>query len=190
SRDQMQAYFDRRYIAPNITVVVAGKFDWTAFVGEVERRCSQWNSGPVRRDHVRETNGSGKFQVLTKDKVSQEHDILVSPAPAADSPTRYAADTLALAIGDDSGSRLYWALVDPGLADSADTSFHDYEGTGSFYTSFSCEPGRAQKNLAVAHRVLAEARRDGITEEELRQAKSQTLSRRVRGSARPVGRMQ
>src|SRR5258708_7853585 len=31
-RDQMQAYFERRYVAPNITVVVAGNFDWEPLV--------------------------------------------------------------------------------------------------------------------------------------------------------------
>src|SRR5262249_47883408 len=94
-----------------------------------------------------------------------------------------------LAIGDDSGSRLYWALVDPGLVDSADTGYQDYEGTGSFYTSFSCEPGQAQENLAIVSRVLAEVQRDGITPEELQQAKSKILSRLVRSGERPKGRM-
>src|SRR6266571_735729 len=28
SRDQMHAYFQRRYVAPNITAVAAGRFDW------------------------------------------------------------------------------------------------------------------------------------------------------------------
>ena len=73
---------------------------------------------------------------------------MLCPAPAADAPDRYAADALAMIIGDDSGSRLYWALVDPGLADSADMSFHDYEGTGSYFTSFSCEPENASQNRA------------------------------------------
>src|SRR3977135_3352720 len=27
-RDQMHAYYDRRYVAPNITVAIAGSFDW------------------------------------------------------------------------------------------------------------------------------------------------------------------
>src|SRR5262249_5296539 len=107
-----------------------------------------------------------------------------------ESPLRYAADTLALAIGDDSGSRFYWALVDPGLADSADCSFHDYQGAGSFYTSFSCEPGQAQENLAIIHDVLHEIQEQGITTEELQQAKSKIGSRVVRGSERPMGRMQ
>ena len=109
--------------------------------------------------------------------------------PPAHSKMRYAADTLALAVGDDSGSRLYWALVDPGLADSADASFHDYEGTGSFYTSLSCDPERTQENLAIVLEVLGEVQREGISAEELSQARSKILSRVVRGSERPKGRM-
>jgi len=190
ARDQMYSYFDRRYVAPNIIAVAAGNVDWPKFVDLIESRCSAWQQGPVGRQGVRETPGSGAFQVLTKGKVTQEHVFLISPGPPAESPLRYAADTLALAIGDDSGSRLYWALVDPGLADSADCSFHDYEGAGSFYTSFSCEPGQTQENLAIIHKLLREVQRKGITEEELQQAKSKIGSRVVRGSERPMGRMQ
>src|SRR5262249_31994540 len=148
------------------------------------------NSGATGRLGIRETRGAGTFKVVTKEKVIQEHVFLISPGPPADSPLRYAADTLALAVGDDSGSRLYWALVDPGLADSAACSFHDYEGTGSFYTSMSCEPGRTEPNLQIILNVLRDAQKKGITEDELRQAKSKIGSRVVRGSERPMGRMQ
>jgi predicted Zn-dependent peptidase len=190
TRDQMHAYFQRRYVAPNITVVAAGNFDWGALVALVEQRCGGWEKGPVGRKGVRPAPGSGAFEVLKKSKVNQEHVYLISPGPPASSPLRYAADTLALVIGDDSGSRLYWALVDPGRADSADTSFHDYEGTGSFYTSFSCEPRKTAKNLAIVQGVLRAVQQEGITEEELLQAKSKILSRVVRSSERPMGRMQ
>jgi predicted Zn-dependent peptidase len=189
-RDQMHAYFERRYVAPNITAVAAGRFDWPHFLAEVRARCGGWGTGEGGRQGVRPAPGSGAAEVLRKEKVTQEHVILVSPGPAADSPLRHAADTLALAVGDDSGSRLYWALVDPGLADSADMSFHEYEGTGTFYTSFSCEPDQAEENLAVVLDVLRRVQREGITEEELQQAKSKILSRVVRGSERPMGRMQ
>jgi predicted Zn-dependent peptidase len=190
TRDQMHAYFERRYVAPNVTVVAAGNFSWPLLVGLVEQRCGAWSTGPVGRLELRESAGSGQFQVVAKEKVQQEHVFLISPGPPADSPLRYAAEILALAVGDDSGSRLYWSLVDPGRADSADTSFHDYEGTGAFYTSFSCERGQAQDNLETVLEVLRDVRRDGITEEELRQAKNKTGSRVVRGSERPMGRMQ
>src|SRR2546423_4152727 len=33
-RDQMHAYFEGRYVAPNIMAVAAGRFDWDEFVAE------------------------------------------------------------------------------------------------------------------------------------------------------------
>lgn len=190
ARDQMEAYFRRRYVAPNITVAAAGNFAWTQLLALVREHCGDWESGPAGRKGVRPAAGSGAFEVLAKDKVTQEHVVLISPGPQASSPLRYTAGTLGMVVGDDSGSRLYWALVDPGLADSADMSFHDYEGTGSFYTSFSCEPENAQRALAIVHRVLQSVQHDGISEEELQQAKSKILSRIVRAGERPMGRMQ
>jgi predicted Zn-dependent peptidase len=190
TRAQMQAYFQRRYVAANITVAAAGRFEWPELVMLIENQCGGWNGEPVGRQGIRDTAGSGAFKVLAKDKVVQEHVILMASGPAADDPLRHSADTLALATGDDTGSRLYWGLVDPGLADTADCSFHEYEGAGSFYTSFSCEPGNAQENLKRVRQILSDVRRDGITEAELQQAKSKILSRVVRGSERPMGRMQ
>jgi predicted Zn-dependent peptidase len=189
TRQQMYQYFCRRYVASNVTVAAAGKYDWQQLLALLEKHCGGWEPGPVGREAVREASGSGAFKVVRKEQVTQEHVIVVTPGPAADSPQRHAANTLALAIGDDSGSRLYWALVDPGLVDSADTGYQDYEGTGSFYTSFSCEPEQTQENLGIVSRVLAEVQRDGITAEELQQAKSKILSRLVRAGERPKGRM-
>jgi len=189
-RNQMHSYFKRRYVAPNITVVAAGRFPWKRLLSLVDKHCGGWERGAVGRKGVRETKGAGTFQVVKKEKVTQEHVFMISPGPPVESPLRYAADILATVVGDDSGSRLYWALVDPGLADSADTSFHDYQGTGSFYTSFSCDPSKVETNLEITAKILREVRQNGITEDELRQAKSKIGSRVVRGSERPMGRMQ
>ena len=38
----MHAYFQRRYVAPNITVAVAGNFDWPSVVADVEKHCRDW----------------------------------------------------------------------------------------------------------------------------------------------------
>src|SRR5262249_15208276 len=85
SRDQMYSYFERRYVAPNITVAVAGNFDWERFVPLIEQHCGGWKSGPIGRENIRETSGSNAFKVLTKAKVTQEHVFLISPGPPADS---------------------------------------------------------------------------------------------------------
>jgi predicted Zn-dependent peptidase len=189
TRNQMQAYFRRRYVAPNILVSVAGNFDWPAVVALVKKQCGKWKSGPVGRECVREAPGSGMVKVMTREKVAQQYVVMMSPGPSASSPLRHAADLLSMAIGDDSGSRLYWALIDPGLAESADFSFHEYEGTGVFYTSYSCEPAQTQENLQIIHDVLAGVQADGILEEELSQARNKLLSRVVRSGERPKGRM-
>jgi predicted Zn-dependent peptidase len=189
TRDQMYTYFQRRYVAPNVTAVAAGNFDWDRFAALIEQHCGGWQAGPVGRECLREAPGSGGFAVVNKEKVQQEHVLLLAPGPAADSPLRFAAHLLAMAVGDDSGSRLYWELVDPGLADTADCGFHEYEGTGTFTTWFSGEPDEAEGNLARVVQVLQGVQHDGIREEELNQARNKLLSRLVRASERPKGRM-
>jgi predicted Zn-dependent peptidase len=189
-RDQMHDYFRHRYVAPNILVAAAGRLDWDAFLGLVGEKCGGWEAGPIGRNCLRPAPGSGRFEVMTRDKLIQEHVILVAQGPSADDPLRHAADLLAMAVGDDSGSRLYWELVDPGLADSADCGFHEYEATGTFYTSFSGEAEEAEENLGRVLGVLRDAQRGGIRTEELEQARSKMLSRVVRGNERPKGRMQ
>jgi predicted Zn-dependent peptidase len=187
---QMREYFNRRYVAPNITVSAAGQFDFPKLVELIQQKCGRWPQGEAARGNIRETCGSCGFQLVTKPKVTQEHTLLLSPGPAVSSPLRYAAETLTTIIGDDSGSRLYWELVDPGLADSADMSFHEYEGTGCFFTSFSSEPSRAAENMAMVRGLLHAVQTDGISEAELQQAKNKITSRVVRGGERPMNRMQ
>ena len=71
-----------------------------------------------------------------------------SPTPRAlEDDDRFAAQLLATVLGDHTGSRLYWELVDPGHADGAEVSYQDYNRAGAFYTFLSCEPGETRANL-------------------------------------------
>ena len=170
TREQMHAYFARRYAANNIVVSAAGNFDWNAFVGLVTEACSAWNTDAVGRENRTEWNGSGGSYLLTREKVQQEYVMFMCGGPPAHSKLRYAADTLALAVGDDSGSRLYWALVDPGHADSADCSYVENDGSGAVYVSLSCEPENTAENIGRAVEVLEQVQKESITEAELHQA--------------------
>ena len=190
TRDQMHAYFSRRYAANNLIVSAAGHFDWETYVRLISEACGSWTPAEVGRANRTEWAGVGGLHVLTRAKVQQEHVLLMTSGPPANSPLRYVADTLALAVGDDSGSRLYWALVDPGLAESADCGYYENDGAGCTSASFSCEPDQVSENLAIVQKVLNDVQKNAITEEELQQAKSKIASRVVRGSERPMGRMQ
>ncbi|MBP3960823.1 insulinase family protein [Gemmata sp. G18] len=189
TRDQMHSYFSRRYAANNIVASAAGNFDWDAFVKLVTDACSEWNTDTVGRDNRTEWTGAPGLHVLTREKVQQEYALFVGSGPPADSMMRYAADTVALAVGDYSGSRLYWELVDPGHAESADFGYAENDGSGAVFVSLTCEPDNTAENLARIEKILKEVQRDGITDEELQQAKNKILSRVVRRSERPMGRM-
>src|SRR5919197_998606 len=86
TRDQMHEYFTRRYVAPNVTAVAAGHYDWKHLVSLVESHCGGWGAGPVGRQGVRETPGSGEFKWVTKENVAHEHVFLISPGPPSESP--------------------------------------------------------------------------------------------------------
>lgn len=188
-RDQMNEYFQRRYVAGNITAVVTGNFDWNKLVKVIDERCQGWENGPAPRI-LPASAGTTGFKVVPRDKIVQEHAFLISAGPPANSEHRYAAEVLATVLGDDTGSRLYWELVDPGLVDAANTDFHEYEGAGAFYTYLSGDADDFQESLRTGLKVLREVQRGSITKEELSTAKSKITSRIVRGSEKPMGRMQ
>ncbi len=189
SRDQMHAYFERRYAPGNVLAVAAGNFEWDRLIDMVGNACGNWTPGEGGRPDAGETAGAGGVHTITKEGTAQQHVMLLSPGPAAESPLRHAAATLAVAVGDDSGSRLYWALVDPGLVESASCGADQSHGCGTVVTSYSCDPDDAASNLDIVRKLLADVQKNGITAQELEQAKNKIASRVVRASERPMGRM-
>lgn len=188
SRDQMLAYFDKRYVAPNISVIATGNFDFKQLQKLVEERCGSWPSGPTPRD-LPVPGSPALVEVLCKEKVAQEHMMIWSGGPPASSELRYAAEVLAGAIGDDTGSRLYWSLIDPGHADSADFSYHEYQGAGAYLGYCGGDPELAAANLKRYLDVMKDVQQNGITEKEMNQARAKLASRVVRGNERPMGRL-
>jgi len=188
SREQMVEYYHRRYVAGNIVVALAGRFDWAKTVEWLEKYCGNWPAGEAPRQllppQVRPAT-----KTIQRPQVNQEHMFVLLPAPPATSEWRYAAEVLATVLGDDTGSRLYWALIDPGRADAADMSYHEYQDAGAFFTYLCCDPQDAAGNLELAMQTIAQAVRDGVQEEEIHQAQSKLASRLVRGNERPYGRM-
>jgi len=191
TRDRMQEYFDRRYVASNMHVAVAGKFDWAEIVELVEANCGHWPKGEVGREHRHQAGGVGGIHMMPRpaDKVAQEYMILISPSPSASSPMRYNASALTAIVGDSSGSRFFWALVDPGLADSVGMGWDGNDSSGANYVSLSCEPDKAVECYEIIREILADVQENGVTEEELRLALAKITSREVRAAERTGYRM-
>jgi predicted Zn-dependent peptidase len=187
--EQMRDYYRRRYVAPNVTVSVAGRFDWGQVVELSERFCGGWPSPAAPRQHQQKADAPGDVKVIHRDNVTREYVLMLAPAPGARSPLRHAADLLQVVLGDGTGSRLYWEMVDPGHADEASFSYAEHEEVGTFYTVYSCDPERTASNRALALQVLEQTQKEGVTEDELEVARMKVLSRVVRSGERPRGRM-
>jgi predicted Zn-dependent peptidase len=186
--EQMRAYFQSRYSPGNIVVAAAGALDFEALIRAVERCCGAWEPFPVERVVTRPQFYDG-YEVMRKESATQQYALQLAPAPAAEDEDRFAAKLAATILGDDSGSRLYWELIDPGLAEQASVSHYEYEGAGAFMTYMSCEPEEAAENIERMHDLFRRAESGGFTAAELNQAKNKIRSRIVLSAERPRGRM-
>ncbi len=140
----MRAYFQRRYSPENITLAAAGRIDFDGLVAAAQAACGRWERGASSR-LVEPAQPQSALITLTKASATQHYVLQLAAGPDAAAADRYAAKLLATVLGDDSGSRLYWELVDPGLAELCELNHHEYEGAGIFITYMSCARRRRPK---------------------------------------------
>jgi len=186
--EAMCDYFRRRYSPGNVVLVGTGGIDFDGLVATGEACCGHWEPFDGGRTCA-EPHPQEGFHVIHKEIATQQYVIQLARGPAADDQDRYPAKLLAMVLGDDSGSRLYWDLVDPGLAEHVGLNQCENQGSGLMMTFMSCHPEVAADNL---HRILVVYRRaesEGITRVELDQAKNKLRSRIVLSSERPRGRL-
>ncbi|MFC3831752.1 MULTISPECIES: M16 family metallopeptidase [Deinococcus] len=157
SPDALRRNHHERYGAGRVTLVVTGQFDAAAVLDWAQHTLGTWPASPVPPASVPAVPAHpGTLRVLTDMALSRVQVATAAPGLGITHPLREAASVLADLIGGDNGA-LYWALIDTGLADSADLSHLDYVDTGIFEGGFSCDPARAQTVLDTYRRVLADA---------------------------------
>lgn len=186
--EQMRAYFERQYAPNNLFVAAAGRIDFPALVRQVEERCGDWRGAAAERARP-EAPSSGRFAALYRESSAQQYVLQVARAPDARGEDRFAAKLLTTMLGDDSGSRMYWELVDPGIAEHASLGHYEYDGAGVFYTWASGEPDRADEILARLGDIYRASDGKELAEEELLQAKSKLRARVVLGSEKSRNRL-
>ena len=186
--EQMREYFRRRYSPGNLILVGAGNIDFDHFVGQANRHCGDWEPFDVSRSIAPPTPQRGT-RVLHKQVATQEYLIQLAAGPEASQPLRFAAKILSTIVGDDSGSRMYWELIDPGLAEHATHSHHEYLDAGVFMTYMSCDPNNAKDNVARIDAIYRQVEAEGVSDTELEQARRKVSARVVLGSERPRSRL-
>jgi predicted Zn-dependent peptidase len=188
SRDAMLNYFQSRYSPTNMVLAAAGNVDFPRLIEEAQARCGLWPTFDAPRTLPPAAPHHG-FSVLHKPMAVQEYVVQIANAPAAEDDDRYAARVLATILGDEKGSRLFWELIDTGLAEYASISTHEFQRAGIYMTYLSCSPENVEENLARISAILHDAEENGVTPEELDQAKNKICAQIVLAAERPANRL-
>lgn len=186
--EQMRKYHSEQYTAGNITLAVAGNTDFESLIAIIEKYCSGIPAGVGDRP-LPAAKPVNSTRLLTRDSSVQQHVMQMGNAPIGTDNRRFAAELLSVIVGDDSGSRLFWDLVDPGYVEAADLGYNEYDGAGTWMTYLSCMPDEVEENLARMQKVFDDINSNGVTAEELEQAKNKVASRIVLRGERPMGRL-
>jgi predicted Zn-dependent peptidase len=168
--------------------VASGKLNFDQLVAAAERYCGSWTGRATERLTPRAPARSA-YELLTRDLATQAYAVQLAAAPGAQDEDRYAARLLTTILGDDSGSRLFWELVDTGLAEYAAIGSYEYQGTGASMTYLSCAPEELEENLARLQALFTEAEQHGITAAELQQAQNKICAHLILKAERSSNRL-
>lgn len=188
TRDQMHEYFSRRYAANNLTLALTGNYDWESVKAQAETLCGSWNVAPAPRE-TPEFTPTPQIKVERNDKFNRAHIALMAPGFSSQDERRTAAALAGEVIGAGEASRLYWALVHPGIAEAAQIGHDANDGAGAFYGYLLVDPSRAQEALDKFQSEIARACADGLSTQEIERARRRVASEMVLGAETPMGRL-
>lgn len=184
---QMRDYFNHWYSADNAVVAMAGKVDFDAMVKRIEQWCGSWQRTGVKRSTAVATIQPDEL-IIKSDKVHVQYGMMLCPAPALQDDRRYAAGALSMILGDDEGSRLYWSLIETGMADEACASYDGRDGIGQYVVHWVCAP----ENAEVVERTIREEINnliDSLTEDDLERMRNKIATAATLQGELPAGRM-
>ncbi|MDE3000409.1 MAG: pitrilysin family protein [Gemmatimonadota bacterium] len=179
SREQMADYFTRRYAPDNMTLVVTGRFDRDAMIRTAERHCGGWEPGRATREQLK-PSFHPNTRVLERPNVIREHIALAFPAPCDSDDWATTADLLAHYLGAASNSRLYWSVVQKGLADEASADFYGFSDTGLFYVYISVDPENVPQVLEIVRNEIG-GLKEGVDGDALARSRTKQATALVVG---------
>ena len=174
--EQMRTYFDSRYTPSNITLVATGKFDWKELVEQATKLCGGWKNFQADRLFPSHKVVSTE-QIIRKAGLQGAHCCMITPGPAAGSELRYSAQVLSLILGDGTGSKTYWEIVDKGLGDAAVIDTDQMDQTGLFYAYASSKPELINDVSHAMQQIMKNAK--DFSDDDLKRAKTKLASRMV-----------
>ncbi len=185
---QMVEYHQQRYTKDNMFLVASGKVDLPALTDYVSSVAGAWPETAVARVMQPPSFGSGVARI-ERDSTHQHYAVQLWPGMSCNDPDRYALRMLCSVLADDSGSRMFWELIDTGKAETAALWPQMFDDCGCLIKYLCCAPEDAEENEEVLQRILKNALEERITEKELELAKNKICSSLILSDERPGNRL-
>lgn len=186
TRDEMKAYFDARYVPANITLFACGSVSEEALLRQIEELWGARTGPRVQRAATPPGFRPGALSVHKKDVARQNVVMLWPTLPLSDQRST-AASLLGMILGDDSNSRLYWALRHTGLAEEAGGGYWGFTDAGLMAVSASCDPEKSNRVSAILRAETAKLKK-GIKPAELQRVKNRARTALVFSAETPFNR--
>jgi predicted Zn-dependent peptidase len=149
--------------------------------------CGDWKRTGAARTHAAVPHAVRRF-AMQLPTVHRHYALMVSPAPALQDPRRHAAAMLAQILGDQEGSRLYWSLVETGLAEDAVAQYEGRDGLGEYIVYCVCSPDDAERVTEIARKEMA-GLAASLTEDDLLRTRRKIATAATISGELPAGRM-
>lgn len=187
-RDQMMAYFTKRYSADNTAVSLAGNVDFDACVRLIEDLCGSWQRTGPTRNTARPATTNTHF-TLRDQRVNRGYTISMIPAPPIDDEGRYAASLLMQILGGSDNSRLHWALIETGIAEEAQSAYDPHHGCGDYFIYAAGDP-ESLENIESIIDTQLQTMVESLTQADLDRMRMKIATAATLSGERPNDRMQ
>ena len=188
TRNQINSFYRKRYIAPRIVIAAAGNLDHATVVKLIRKALAgtPLDSAPAGPEEHRPadkkvTTRRAQTAVRNRD-TEQAHIVLGGVGIGRLDERRFALGVLNNVLGGGMSSRLFQEIREKrGLAYSVYSYGSQYADAGLFGVYAGCAPGKVEEVLDLTRRELAAVAADGVTVEELSRGKGMVKGSYVLG---------
>jgi len=170
-REAILDYFRRCYRSENLVIAAAGNLNHERLAEAVVRAFADLPAGDGLP--VADPPGTrSRLALRDKKELEQLHLCLGAPAFPQDDPRRHAGYLLNTILGGSMSSRLFQEIREErGLAYSVYSGLQCYADTGYQMVYLATAPEQAREALDVVMQEVRKIRREGVSADELREAK-------------------
>jgi predicted Zn-dependent peptidase len=190
SRQDLQRYMDKHYIAPNILIAIAGNFEEQQLMDCAEKYFDMKPGGealPFPKEPQRP-----RKKVLTREKrdVGQAHICLALPGYCNEDPRYFPLMVLSNALGGNMSSRLFQKIREErGLAYTVYSYTSAYRNTGALGIYAGANASQAATAVELMLQELELLKEKGLSKEEFQRSKNQLRGAYILGCESTGSRM-